>query len=696
MSAAEQRPTALEIARAARDRGWRVLPLKPASKQPAPGYRWGQLVAREQTDADLAEWFTGDRNVGIAAGASGLVIIDADTPDALERAAADRGAKMPDTYTVRTAKGRHYYFRDPARLYGNSPGGLKGYGCDVRGGHGDGGYVVAAGCVHESGVIYTVENDAPPADMLPWIGAMLAEEPTSATVTPLPTAVGIPPLGNTPGHRLENADRGPRTFTRDQAREYMRDHAGAPLRAVREGGGVNITLNNAAVVVGHFVHPDHFPLEQAREYLVAQLMAGPGKAAGWRGPDDEDGGTIASGLARGMAEPYVWVEADAAPELGGAEAASDVPEGGQEALNRLIAAEWAREQMARRTGALSPDPASVSLTDLLAEEIPGEDWRITGLWPAGGKVLLSAPRKAGKTTLIGNLVRCLVDGDRFLGGPDGGGFDVAPTGRPVVLLDFEMTERQIQRWLRDQGIRNTDLVHVKLLRGKRWDPTNPAERRRWAEYLRGLNAGTIIVDPAGPVVASLDRDENGNGDVRRFLHDLDALVAESGADELFVTHHSGHQGERSRGASAWEDWPDAIWRIQGEIPETFFAAIGRDVDQESLELRYDRPTRRLRLGEVTRAAARAGRLAEVVGRVVSARPGIGTNELREALKAKGVGGTTQQTEAMRAADGDSVHVHRVGKKNLHFSTGQCYPECPGNALPSLVASPTDTTDTDRS
>ena len=687
MSAAQQRRTALEIARDARARGWRPFPCDPASKQPkqvgvkpdgTPArFRWGQATDHVATDAELAEWFDHpDLNVGIACGPSGLAVVDADTMTALAQAAADRGAAMPTTYTVRTRKGRHYYFADPENRYGNNRGALKPYGVDVRGGHGRGGYVIAAGCLHDDGqTVYTVESDAPVSAMLPWIGAALEEGP-AATVTELP---GIAPLGNTPapGSRLENAGYGSeRVFTRAQASAYILENVRRPLLAVREGGGVNDALNNAAMVAGHFV-PEFWTMEAAREYVLAALMDGPGKAAGWRGPDSEDAGTALSGLTAGMKEPYIRTEPSEAPDLRQPETPDGVPEGGQEALNRLVAAEWAREQMARRTGALSPEPASTSLTELLEKDIPGEDWRITDLWPAEGKVLLAAPRKAGKTTLIGNLVRCLVDGDRFLGGPDGGGFEVAPTGRRVVLLDFEMTERQIQRWLRDQGIQKTDLVHVELLRGKRWDPTNPAERRRWADYLRSLDTGTLIVDPAGPIVASLDRDENGNGDVRRFLHDLDALVAESGADELFVTHHSGHAGERSRGASAWEDWPDAIWRVLGEVPETFFAAIGRDVDQEALELRYDRPTRRLTLGETTRAAAKSGRQAELVGRLVSATPGINGTQLREALAGKGVNSTTSQSEHIRAAVGDAVHVHKAGRATQYFTAGQCFGGCPG-------------------
>jgi hypothetical protein len=86
------------------------------------------------------------------------------------------------------------------------------------------------------------------------------------------------------------------------------------------------------------------------------------------------------------------------------------------------------------------------LTDFLA--VPDEEvaHRVAGLWPTGGRVVLSASHKAGNTTLTGNLARSLVDGDPFLGM-----FPVAPARR-VVHLDNELDERMLRRWLGDQGI----------------------------------------------------------------------------------------------------------------------------------------------------------------------------------------------------------------------------------------------------
>jgi hypothetical protein len=78
-------------------------------------------------------------------------------------------------------------------------------------------------------------------------------------------------------------------------------------------------------------------------------------------------------------------------------------------------------------------PQPVSLSDLLAE--PDEDvvYRMHGLWAVGGRIVLAAQNKTGKTTMVNNVVRSLVDGEPFLGK-----FDTDPVRR-VVLIDNERT-----------------------------------------------------------------------------------------------------------------------------------------------------------------------------------------------------------------------------------------------------------------
>ena len=59
---------------------------------------------------------------------------------------------------------------------------------------------------------------------------------------------------------------------------------------------------------------------------------------------------------------------------------------------------------------------AINLTEFLTQPDETEQYRVTGLWPAQGRVLLAAAAKSGKTTIIvGNLLPSLVDGRAFLG-----------------------------------------------------------------------------------------------------------------------------------------------------------------------------------------------------------------------------------------------------------------------------------------
>jgi hypothetical protein len=75
-------------------------------------------------------------------------LIDEDAPDEFARFAADLGVTPPDTYTVTTANGKHYYFQHTeGGALGNKEGAFRDYHINVRSGSG---YVIAAGSVHET------------------------------------------------------------------------------------------------------------------------------------------------------------------------------------------------------------------------------------------------------------------------------------------------------------------------------------------------------------------------------------------------------------------------------------------------------------------------------------------------------------------------------------------------------------------
>jgi hypothetical protein len=122
------------------------------------------------TDLDqLEKWFgSGDRNIGVATGASGLIVVDTDQKgvdgDANLRALAGKHvADLDNTFVVESPTGsRHYYFRGD--LVRNSVG-LLAPAVDIRS---RGGYVVAPGSVSDKGT-YRVIRNLPIASIPQWL-----------------------------------------------------------------------------------------------------------------------------------------------------------------------------------------------------------------------------------------------------------------------------------------------------------------------------------------------------------------------------------------------------------------------------------------------------------------------------------------------------------------------------------------------
>lgn len=267
--------------------------------------------------------------------------------------------------------------------------------------------------------------------------------------------------------------------------------------------------------------------------------------------------------------------------------------------------EAARRAFARQQAERSPLPAARTLAAWLEEPDPPETWRIEGWQPAGSRVVLAAQYKAGKTTLVGNLARVLVDGGRFLGT----GL-VEPMTGSVVVLDDEMSPRQLKAWLRDQDIRRADRVVAESLKGRAsmLDIMDDERRGEWVAWLRAVECEYLIIDCLRPVMDALALDENH--DAGRFLVALDALLVEAGIPDACLVHHMGHAGERSRGDSRIRDWPDVEWRLvrqDADDPASprFINAFGRDVDISEVKLHYDPETRHLTLSEGNRKDAGA-------------------------------------------------------------------------------------------
>ncbi len=264
----------------------------------------------------------------------------------------------------------------------------------------------------------------------------------------------------------------------------------------------------------------------------------------------------------------------------------------------------ARREAQRRVDAEEHPPVAppeiVTLQEHLARNDAPPRWRIAELQPEASRVMLAAQFKAGKTTISGNLIRSLVDGDPFLGR-----YPVTPVKGTVALVDVEMGSRQLAAWLRAQQIQHADRVVVISLRGSAgaFDLRDETIRAGWVERLREQKVEYVIVDCLRPILDSLGLDEHREAGA--FLVELDRLLVEASIPDATVIHHMGHHGERSRGDSRLRDWPDVEWRLvrQDDDPasDRYLAAYGRDVDVPESRLIYDCDTRRLTIADGSRA-----------------------------------------------------------------------------------------------
>lgn len=235
-----------------------------------------------------------------------------------------------------------------------------------------------------------------------------------------------------------------------------------------------------------------------------------------------------------------------------------------------------------------------TLKDALKRPRPPLTFTVTGLHPQGGNTLFIAQRKAGKTTIAMNLVRALADGQSFLGE-----FEVKPAKGRIAYLNYELNENQCLQWFEDMSIRRRSRISVLNLRGSGGCLWLDENLEKFIVWLRAKKITTLVIDPAARAWRGVVDDENSNSQVREFTSILDEVKKKAGVTDLVLVHHIGKNhreegSERGRGASALEDWPDAIWTLTKDTNGMrSFGAEGRDVELDPHDLDYDHKDRSL-------------------------------------------------------------------------------------------------------
>jgi hypothetical protein len=286
-----------------------VFPVAPYAKTPHPDVRsWADAATNDVTEIRERGWPKG-ANIGIACKPSGLLIVDTDQHEhdgvkaftlLCEQYEPDRD--YPDTRIVATPTGGlHHYYRNPdPDRYGNGRGSLPP-GIDVRGGRGDGGYVLAVGSVVDrrayegkpelqaiagAGKSYQTYNDAKVLEPPGWLLEELSQKPGRQRTS-----------GEACHALLREWPEVTLARLNGELAKVAQTMPGAP-RADKYPGRNN-QLYEPACRFGEAVAVGRLDEETARDQLMA--------AAGMCGLVDDDGtyrveATITSGLAKGAVD----------------------------------------------------------------------------------------------------------------------------------------------------------------------------------------------------------------------------------------------------------------------------------------------------------------------------------------------------------------------------------------------------------
>lgn len=274
----------------------------------------------------------------------------------------------------------------------------------------------------------------------------------------------------------------------------------------------------------------------------------------------------------------------------------------ERALRRLRADREARFLLASEAAPTIEVPM-LNPEEYLSRPLPKYPYTVEELHITGSNTLVVSQYKVGKTTLMINLFRSLVNVEPFLGH-----FDVQEVNGKIAYLDYEMQESQFRGWLTAGPHLNTRrMVPPWHLRGSSLHFWARGVREQFVKWLQENEVKVLIIDTAARAWAGLVDNENDNTQMLKFTDTLDQVKAEANVTDLFLVTHMGRNifvpegEERARGATRLEDWMDSGWYYtKDETGGRYLRAIGRGVDQDSFALSYEPHTHSLLTSGVSR------------------------------------------------------------------------------------------------
>lgn len=360
----------------------------------------------------------------------------------------------------------------------------------------------------------------------------------------------------------------------------------------------------------------------------------------------------------------------------------------------MVLAARAEAQRAESERLWTPPPQPTTLYEQLEEGVPEVDWVIEDLVPAGN-VQVNAQQKAGKTTLVMNMVRALLVNEPFLGRFR---VNVRPDTR-IAYLNMELPKQQFLAWLADMQVpadaaKRLDVYHARQYGFGALDFRNDRAVDWIVSWLRDNGVDTLAADPLG---ALYNAARWGGGDPNaaylQWWARLEEVVRLAELRCVLIAHHTGFaeaSAGRARGASAMMDKPDVnmSYRHNGEHggkppdAKRYLAAYGRDVDIDEFEIDYAEPTRRLfATGAGSRVDAETEKQAERCRDAVLSFAKAGEQPNKTELFRK-LGWDT-----VGRAAGDSQRWYEVARTRGYIATerdGRATLHSPGDGLPKRM------------
>lgn len=516
-------------------------PSDKRGKHPTGG--WGTMTASKPTEGMLSIWFTPVRNIGIACGPSGLLVLDEDTLGALDKLAESLGEVVPPTYRVRTSRGWHYYFEDPANEFGNSPGALADWHIDVRGGRGSGGYVLAAGSEHWTGHVYVAEDAFMLPSALPdWIKRQIRAAPAA-------DPEGATSSGSAGGSDGWNDD--PRYGTAEVLRaQYERHLAGVSMLAMPEGQQPN---------GGQFRHALYLAALDGWRLVDCELLdqvtmlrqVKEAVRAVWRAnPDDDDRGIVYD-EARTKAADSPWIVSDP-NEVSDEDVLAA-------AFRRELEFEKRKQRLRREAvaelDAENREPFQILDIDEFLDS-PMPEYLVPRMFYKDGLSVVFGAPGAAKSFLVLDIALCLASGKPWRGRSIGRGkvHYVMAEGRSTNTL-------RTRAWLHYYEVEREDLkgrfstVPIPVIL------TEPGV----ADYLRVVEADKpdmIVLDTKNLMFAGKESQGDDYGAMLRVLHRIREMAG--GAAVIMIDHSGLTDDSRTRGSNAQKGGLETEVRVTDE------------------------------------------------------------------------------------------------------------------------------------